>query len=309
MEPADRRSSRQVVSRGDRAPVFALGTGRCGTHFLAAALAREPEVAAHHERHPLPDSFQRWCAWYGLAVDPAGFLANKAVGIRGDRATHSVSFEASAYLTLATPLLREAFSARFVLLVRRPDRVVRSFLAKGWYASELQRADPRLPAGYQPEPEHPHHPFARLAGFGDDGARWATLTRVGKLAYFWRRLNELALCDFAALPDGATRVLDVESFDYPGYKSLAEWMGFAPSLSEVDFAELAGARLGSLSPKGGPASWTAPEIREFEAEVAPVAERLGLEWRCARLREERPSALAAAPRALRRLGARLLGRT
>ncbi len=110
---------------------FALGTGRNGTHFVARLFAAEPAVASWHERHPLSDTFQRYCQWNELAVDDAGFLAVKEAGVRDDLQAHELSFEASAYLSMSVAQLQQRFGARFALLVRRPDRMVSSLLAKG----------------------------------------------------------------------------------------------------------------------------------------------------------------------------------
>jgi hypothetical protein len=281
-------------------PTFAVGSGRSGTHFVARLLEREPAVAAHHERAPLADSFHRYCVWNRLPVDDAGFLANKAAGIAADRARGRLSFEASAYLALSIPALRAAFGARFVLLVRRPDRVVSSYLEKGWFAREPARRDPRLALGYQAAPEQPHHPFSRLAAWGDDGARWSRLSRVGKLAYFWRQLNEAALRDLAALSPEAARVQQLERFDYDAYRELARLVGFAPTLSGGGFARIAAERPGTRSAGASARDWSDAEAAEFETEVAPLAERLGYEWRVSALRRE-----PAPPRAAPSLGARL----
>ena len=43
-------------------------------------------------------------------------------------------------------------------------------------------------------------------------------------------------------------------------------------------------------------------MTEFEAEVAPLAEQLGMEWRCERLRSEAPAELRR-----RSFGARVAG--
>jgi hypothetical protein len=288
-----------MSERAAAPPTFAVGTGRSGTHFVARLLAREPAVASHHERAPLADAFQRWCVWNRLPVDDAGFLAGKAAGIAADRAQGKLSFEASPYLSLAAPALHAAFGARFLLLVRRPERVVCSFLEKGWFAREPERGDPRLALGYQAAPERPHHPFARLAAFGDDGARWTRLSRVGKLAHFWRWLNEATLRDFAALPSTAARVQPLERFDYAVYRELASWIGFAATLGEAELARIAAERPGTRGGAPTVRDWTDAEAAEFEAEVAPLAERLGYEWRVAALRAEAASVRASPPLASR----------
>jgi len=289
-------------------PVFAIGTGRCGTHFVAQLLAREPAVAAHHERNPLGDSFHRYCVWNRLPVDNAGFLAAKAAGVASDRARGQLSFEASTFVSLSTPALHAALGARFLLMVRRPDRVVNSFLQKGWYADEPARSDARLSLGYQPGLPRAHHAFSRLAAFGDDGERWARLSRVGKLAYFWRHLNAAVLRDFERLPREATRVQQLERFDFDAYAALAELIGFAPSLSRRAFERISAEKPGARGPAPSVSDWSASEAAEFEAEVAPLAERLGYAFRVAELRSE-PERPARAPSLATRLRGLIGART
>ncbi len=298
--------STEATSRSETPPAFALGTGRCGTHFAFRLLAQEAAVAAHHERDPLVDSFHRYCRWNRLAVDDAAFLATKRAGIDADRANGRISFEASAFLSLSAPVLHAAFDARFLLLVRRPDGVVNSYLEKGWYAQPLARRDARLPAGYGAPAQRPHHPFSRLAAFGDEGERWARLTRVGKLAYYWRQLNEAVLRDFSQLPVEAARMQPLERFDWNAYGELAHFFAFRPTLSRATFARIAAEKPGTRGKAPSVQDWSATEAAEFEAEAAPLAERLGYEWRASVLRSE-PRRVRPAPSLATRLRA-LLGR-
>src|SRR5690554_4727562 len=115
---------------------FAVGTGRCGTKFLSEVLARDPAIASHHERHPFSDTFHRYCRWYRIPVDDAGFIAAKRRAIAEDLTRLPYSFEASAFLSLSLETLHAALGAKIVLMVRRPDRVVTSYLRKGWYENE-----------------------------------------------------------------------------------------------------------------------------------------------------------------------------
>src|SRR5262245_47390215 len=128
---------------------FAVGTGRCGTKFLAEALSRDPDIASHHERHPVSDTFHRYCRWYGVDVDEAGFIAAKRKAIEADLSTHRYSFEASGFLSLSLEALWKAFDARFVIMVRQPDRVVASYLRKGWYENPPLLDDPARPPTMQ----------------------------------------------------------------------------------------------------------------------------------------------------------------
>lgn len=145
----------------DKKIVFAVGTGRCGTMFLHRLLSRETIVASHHERAPLSDTFHRYCKWYGIPVDSAGFLHHKAKEISEDLRVHAVSFEASSYLSLSIEELYSCFDASFILMVRNPLSVAESYYRKGYYAAPYIRNNPSLPPTYQ-ESQHFHHFLGRI---------------------------------------------------------------------------------------------------------------------------------------------------
>ena len=96
------REERKPMNRADRfrgRVGFAVGTGRCGTKFMAQVVGMESRVASSHERNVLNESFHRYCKWYGLPVDHEGFLRAKESEIKEDLQKNIFSFEASAQLS------------------------------------------------------------------------------------------------------------------------------------------------------------------------------------------------------------------
>ena len=253
---------------------FAVGTGRCGTHFIAELLSKEPSVHAVHERAPMRDAFWRYATWYGLPVDPEGVLRSREREICDDLSEHAHSFEASAYLSLNLLDLHRRFDARFVVLVRDPAEVVNSFWTKGWYPSPYVQSDSGLALGHQDTPR-PHHTFARLAPRGDAFGRWNGLTRVGKIAWFWNAINLALLDQLRRLPPTHGRLVRLEAFTYRTYLDLAGWLGVGPTVSEAAFDALATSRPGRRERRYATAAWSAEEAREFEREVRPAAQALG----------------------------------
>ena len=110
---------------------FCVGTGRCGTTFLAQVAGLEPEVASSHERLRLGATFHMFCKWHGIALDPEGFLLDREEAVRRDLAERRCSFECSALLSHSLEELFERFRARFLLLVRSPADTVASFAVRG----------------------------------------------------------------------------------------------------------------------------------------------------------------------------------
>jgi hypothetical protein len=250
---------------------FAVGTGRCGTHFLAEILKHEPEVAAAHEREPLLETFHRYAKWNNLPIDDEGFLQAMETRIRRDLVRHTFSFESSCHLSLSLRELDERFQAKFILLVRHPRDVVRSHLGKGWYDTPVVQKRPELAPGYQ-EHERFHHFLGRIVPRGAELEEWNRRTRVGKLAWFWATLNQAVIDQAASLPSERWRLVKLEEFDYPAYEEFARFLGFAPQLTARRFDQIRRARPGIRKPVER--AWTEEEWSEFEGYVRPLAERL-----------------------------------
>lgn len=240
---------------------------------MADAMAGVAGVSAHHEINPLNETFHRYCRWYGLPVDDEGFLRCKAGEI--DRAGPAeLFFEASAHLSLSIASLAARFDARFILMVRAPDRVVNSYLRKGWYLEEPVLGDPSLAPGYQPTPQF-HHSLGRLMPRGEGFAPWAALSRVGKLAWFWRVLNQAVLDQFAALPAERWRVQKLETLDYAAFGDLCDFMGTRARLTAERFAELSASKPNHFTGVPDRSQWSAQENAEFIRELGDLPARFG----------------------------------
>jgi hypothetical protein len=282
---------------------FAVGTGRCGTRFLSEILKCDPAIASHHERHAFSDSFHRYCRWYGLDVDETGFIETKRAAIEADLRERAYSFEASAFLSLSLETIHRALGAHIVLMVRRPERVVASYLRKGWYAAEPMLDDPSKPPTMQ-DVAMPHHFLGRTMPKGAEFERWRALTRVGKIAWFWNRLNRELLEQASRLPAAATRLQKLEDLDYATFRDVVAFLGAPTNVTELEFATVRGRRPNASFGQRTVHVWSAQERAEFESEVREGAELFGYEWSAEKLAEE-PAPPRKAP-SLRQLVAPLL---
>ena len=256
---------------------FAVGTGRCGTKFLATVLAADPAIASHHERHAFSDTFHRFCTWYQIPVDDAGFIAAKRRAIEADLSARSYSFEASAFLALSLAALHEHLDAKIVLMVRSPEKVVASYLRKGWFENDPILDDPALPPTMQ-DVAMPHHFLGRTMPVGDEFVRWRQLTRVGKIAWFWGRLNAELLNQAKRLPREATRLQKLETLDFAAFCELRNFLGAPENVTKSKFEHVRKSRPNASRGAHTLLHWTVRERHEFEAEVRYTAEALDYPW-------------------------------
>jgi len=271
-----------MIPEANNAVSYALGTGRCGTKFLYKLLDLEPNVSSVHERNSLNETFHRYCKWYGVDIDNEGFLHTKEKEIQADLAKSDFSFESSAYLSLSVEELYQRFNAKFILLVRAPEKVVNSYLRKGWYDKPFIRANADLPPSYQ-ESKRFHHFLGRLAPSGDAFNNWQKMSRVGKLGWYWNALNAKVLEQFKNIPEDHWRIEKLEEFSYEQHFKIAEFLGIRVTVPREQFQNLVFSRPNAAPNVPSFTSWGQSEIEEFEQQVLPMAKYFGYEHRIDRI--------------------------
>ena len=254
---------------------FSVGTGRCGTRFLYELLRREPGVAASHERNRTGEAFHRYCEWFALPVDREGFYWAKRNEILSDLEKNYHSHESSAYLSLSIIDLYERFDAKFIFLIRSPDKVVNSYMRKGWFKEDYVRSDNNLALGYQSF-DHMHHFFSRsIVPSGQEFEVWKELGRVGKIAWYWMALNEKIIEQLRKLPDERYLVVRLEDFDYSTYKKVVSFLELKTVLSKEEFDKISTSRPNSLPSVVQVYDWSEKDIREFQNIVRDLAATFG----------------------------------
>ena len=252
---------------------FAVGTGRCGTTFLADILNTDRAIASYHELHPLEDTFHRYCKWNRLPVDDQAFLANKQRQIAEDLSRGKSYFESSAYLSTAVQELYGRFGCKFVLMTRSPEEVVGAFYEKGFYSAPIVKGDNDLAPGMQ-EQERSHHFFARIIPRSDQFDKWNALTRVGKIAWYWSIINSLVFEQFKELPESSYRVQKLENLDFDTFAELIEFFGFDLNISERKYNKITKARPNKFKKKYRYSDWNDLEKAEFHTQTESVNAQL-----------------------------------
>ena len=271
-----RRKILEERSEAERKPVYATGTGRCGTHFLQRLMSCDPLLDARHMPAPEVDSFTRYCLWHGLAIDHGGFWSVRRSMLAEAAAEFQVYFESNPYLTFSIWELHARLGAGVILLLRNALDVVNSHYVKGWYESPCFVDDPLLPQGYQAGMP-PHYVFGRITPHGEDFERWQGLTRIGKISWMWSTVNLHAYDLLQNIPEQSRLLLRIEELDFKRYLELHSFVGGYCPVSRDMFDAIKKERPGRGESYRSKQSWTAREIAEFEIETVEARRRLGYE--------------------------------
>jgi hypothetical protein len=259
-----------------KTPVFAVGTGRCGTHFLCEVLGSDPGIFSLHTHNAEADSFARYCIWNELPVDMEAYLQDYQRRVDQATSHRQILFEANPYLALSIPLIRKRFNAKFIFIVRGPEGVVNSHVDKGWYETSPIVGNPDLALGFQPG-ALTSLTFGRIIPRGEEYSRWEKLTRVGKLAWMWNTVNQRIWDDYSRLPEGDREFVKLEDLDYDRYVQLHRFSGGLTPLAEPEYGKLTSNPPGKGPRKHRSADWTTSERSEFLQETEEMRKTLNYE--------------------------------
>lgn len=249
---------------------YATGTGRCGTQFITKLISMEHDIASSHERDINNESFHRYCKWYGMPVDEMGFIYAKQMELENDLKTARFSFEASAQLSFSIKTLHDAFSSKFIFLIRNPEKVVNSFRYKNIYHSPYITDDASKALGYQ-KAEYMHRFLGRFAPKGEFLKEWNSMTQIGRIAWYWNITNQKIMEQLETIPKSSWHLVKIEEFDFNEYLKITNFLGFKTKITPNKFEKLRKKRPNSFKKVGNSKNWTATEIQEFESQVAPMA--------------------------------------
>ncbi|MCB9453690.1 MAG: sulfotransferase [Anaerolineaceae bacterium] len=184
--------------------VFTLSTGRTGTETLAALLELAPNVFSYHEPAPILyglsrqayDSQPEWSANPAIApIFVQAFLTARRQLLDYALDCGRGYVETSPQVTFLAPFIQQALpAARFIVVTRNPQEVVRSGMRRNWYAgnkSDATRIHPRPGT--------------------DTASAWETFSTFQKNAWLWAETNRYILDWAATVP--AEQVLQVRAED------------------------------------------------------------------------------------------------
>lgn len=213
--------------RGRHHATFVISTGRCGTQWLAHALAQPGLGAGRVEHEPLGD---RYCSrqLLGVGGDPAALAPADFARLERHFAGIEQTLEREDYLETgfpswsAVPYLRRRFAGRLRLvhLTRHPVAVAFSWISHGAYVPPL------LPCAPEKILLHPADPGV---AFPEYAAAWGALHPFERALFFWAEVHAFALRQ-QTLGDVPWLRLEVkELFAAPGQARLAEFLGIEAS--------------------------------------------------------------------------------
>ena len=260
-------------------PIFAIGTGRSGTHFMNAIMEKDDAFFSTHAdivSNATMDSFVRFCKWNDIPIDLEPFRHFRHQLIETAYSQNKIYFESNAYLSSVCKELHDWFQAKVILIIRKPENVVNSHYIKGWYKTLPKiTANNKIPFCLPDTPAN--HFFGRIMPKEKQLVEWGNLSQIGKISWWWNTLNVTVYNHLEGIPISHKRIIKIDEFDYDAYVDLHQFAGGRNLLSLKQFENIRQAKPGKGKQHRYPDSWSKTEWEEFLEETKEARSLFGYE--------------------------------
>lgn len=234
----------------EESPIFVVGVGRSGTHFLAELFKMIPTFQAYHLDHignSIADSFLMYCNWHKIHMDYSGFFDSRNLLIQNAKSSHLRYLESNPYLALFIRELKNYYpKSKILVVLRNPEKVVLSHYNKGWYKDYSPDFNDfgKLPF-YQYSIEKGNHFFGRIFPKGEvEFQKWKELTQVGKITWMVVTINNWIRESIQDIGDEDISVLPIEHLDYEKYLELSNFFNISKRIDKRLFDDIKSSRPG-----------------------------------------------------------------
>ena len=247
---------------------LALGfsAGRSGQNWFSKIFNSHNNWIGTCERFADFEAFYRYLTYYNLPINRDEFFRLIKLSSKRDMAKYQNTFITSSYLCFGVKELTKEIEPNYIFFnIRDPIRSVESLHKKGWY---LNFENTKITKSPLIDISHSQYrSFSRIIPkdkFLDD---WLSLSRIGKITWFWSTVNKAIQNDFDEIKNTEKYFIKLKDVDqnYDFYERLVEKFNFENKMSKKQFYNV----INKASNKGSDdkhlyKNWSSLEKKEFE---------------------------------------------
>ena len=252
--------------RSNNKLALSFGAGRCGQNWFSKIFNSHSNWIGTNERFAQYEAFYRYICYYNLPIYKDEFIKLIELSSKRDMAKYQNSFISSPYFALGVEELTNKLKADFIFfLIRNPIQTVESFYNKGWYVYFNDQKEINSPLIDISDSQY--RSFSRIVPQGEILKEWLSLTRIGKITWFWATINKVIYSDFKKIQNVDKFFVKLEDVNqnYIIYEKLSKNFNFENKLTKRQFYNVLNkASNYETSSNYLYKNWTDLEKKEFE---------------------------------------------
>lgn len=245
---------------------LSFGAGRSGQNWFSKIFNSHPNWIGSCERFSDYEAFYRYINYYNLEINKDGFFKLIELASKRDMAKYQNSFISSPYFSFGVKELTEKLKPNYIFFnIRDPIGCVESYYNKGWYLYYEKKEKIKSPL--IDISNNQYRSFSRIVPKGEFLDKWLSLSRIGKLTWFWCTINKAIKDDFdkiTHIPKFFIKLSDMnQNFDL--YQNLVNKFKFENMMTKKQFYNVINkASNRGLNDKYRYKDWSDLEKLEFE---------------------------------------------
>jgi len=222
--------------KNDNSFALSFGAGRSGQNWFSKIFNSHSNWIGTCERFSQYESFYRYMCYYNLPIYRDGFIKLIDLSSKRDMAKHQNSFISSPYLSFGVKELTDKLKPDYIFFnIRNPIQTVESFYNKGWYKNFDNQKEINSPLIDISESQY--RSFSRIVPKSKFLKEWLSLTRIGKITWFWATINKAIYLDFNKIQNVNKFFVRLEDINqnYTFYEKLSKKFNFENKMTENQF--------------------------------------------------------------------------
>ena len=253
---------------------LSFGAGRCGQNWFAKIFNSHPNWIGTCERFSDFEAFYRYISYYNLSIDKENFLEFYKLACKRDFAKYQNTLMASTYFAFGVEELCKSLNPDYAFFnLRDPIKSVESFFVKGWYLDFEMKLNKNKKNPSINVSSNLTRAFSRIVPSGEFYNEWLSLTRVGKITWFWATTNKFILDSLNRIENIDKFYLKLEDIDqnYNFYQNISSRFNFENKLSKKEFYNVMNkAPNKGLLTKYEYKNWTSKEKKEYQDMIEKI---------------------------------------
>ena len=218
---------------------LSFGSGRSGQNWFSKIFNSHSNWVGTCERFADYEAFYRYVCYYDLPIYKDEFFNLIQLSSKRDMDKYQNSFISSPYLSFGVEELTDKLKPNYIFFnIRNPIQTVESLYKKGWYQFFDNKKKIKSPLIDISDSQY--RSFSRIIPKDEFLEEWLSLTRIGKIAWFWSTIN-------MSIYDGFNKTQNVDKFyvkleevnqNYNIYKRLSKRFNFEDVMTKNKFCNV-----------------------------------------------------------------------
>lgn len=219
--------------------LICFGAGRSGQNWFSKIFNSHSNWVGSSERFADYEAFYRYVTYYDLPVQKDNFYKLLELSTKRDMAIYNNSFITSPYLSFGVKEIVEKLGPDAIFFnIRNPIKTIESLHKKGWYLyldKELEINSPMFDITIDQ-----YRSFSRIIPKNEYIDEWITLSRIGKITWYWCIANKAIFDDYNRINYIKKYLIKLEDVDqnYKAYEKISEIFDFRNKLVKKKFLNI-----------------------------------------------------------------------